>query len=92
VAYRKTTPKENTMNTAIEALIRTAVADLEPRIQIAQTNVDALYSKLSDAETELAKLTAERNQLVAGLPAEPEGSDDDKTDDTDEGTDSTEVL
>lgn len=80
------------MNTAIEALIRTAVADLQPRIQIAQTNVDALYVKLSEAETELAKLTAERNQLVAGLPAEPEPEESDETDDTDEGADSTGVL
>lgn len=65
------------MNDAIAQLIRTTVADMEPRIQIAQTNVDNLYSQLADAETELAKLTAERNQLLAGLPATTEGDETD---------------
>lgn len=56
------------MNEAIAALIRTTVADMEPRIQIAQTNVDTLYAQLSEAETHLAALIAERDQLIAGLP------------------------
>lgn len=70
------------MNDTITALVRTAVADLEPRIVIAQQSVYAAEAALADASANLADLTAQRDQLLAGLPTQP---DTDTAEGDDEG-------
>ncbi len=68
--------KENIVsNPAVEALIRQAIADMEPRIQIYRNNIMTAEAAVNENQELLDELLAQRAELLAALP-EPDASDE----------------
>lgn len=60
---------------AVHALIRQAIADLQPRIAIATGNIARAEREATEARETLAELTTERDAYLAALPAEPDAGE-----------------
>jgi len=65
-----------TQTNPIDALIRTALADLQPRIEISKTNIDQLTHQLDAENRTHAELLAQDAAYRAALPAEEPDTDD----------------
>jgi len=66
----------------IHDLLRAAMADLLPRMDIASRNITTLYEQRTEQEQILAELIAQYNAYRAGLPDDEDDDDDEPTTET----------